>query len=102
MVFLKRWKDSRTHEEAFEKLSDRCAEVLGIQHQLQSMDLRALAEIDYFRLVDQKILSDLVRLVGERMITAGESTKLIRQRRIDGTGTAISSTSTKLWNWQAD
>jgi uncharacterized protein (TIGR02687 family) len=82
LVFLKRWKDSRTHEEAFEKLSDRCAEVLGIQHQLQSMDLRALAEIDYFRLVDQKILSDLVRLVGERMITAGESTKLIRQRRI--------------------
>jgi uncharacterized protein (TIGR02687 family) len=82
LVFLKRWKDSRTHEDAFEKLSDRCADILGVQHQLQSMELKAVAEIDYFRLVDQKILSDLVRLVGERMITAGEGTKLIRQRRI--------------------
>lgn len=82
MVFLKRWKDSRIHEEAFEKLSDQCADVLGIQQQLETMEVRNIAEIDYFRRVDQKILSDLVRLVGERLITAGESTKLIRQRRI--------------------
>ncbi len=82
MVFLKRWKDSRIHEEAFEKLSDQCADVLGIQQQLETMEVRTIAEIDYFRRVDQKILSDLVRLVGERLITAGESTKLIRQRRI--------------------
>ena len=82
LVFLKRWKDSRTHEGAFEKLSDRCADLLGIQQQLQSLELRDLVEIDYFALVDKKILSELVRLVGERMITAGESTKLIRQRRI--------------------
>jgi len=82
LVFLKRWKDSRTHEDAFEKLSDRCAEILGVQHSLQSTDLRNLAEIDYFRLVDQKTLSDMVRLVGERLISSGESTRLIRQRRI--------------------
>jgi len=82
LVFLKRWKDSRTHEDAFEKLSDRCAEILGVQYSLQSTDLRNLAEIDYFRLVDQKTLSDMVRLVGERLISSGESTRLIRQRRI--------------------
>jgi len=54
LVFLKRWKDSRNHEEAFEKLSDRCAEHLGIKPQLGAMDAQSLSEIDYFRLVDQK------------------------------------------------
>ena len=82
LVFLKRWKDSRNHEEAFEKLSDRCAEHLGIKPQLEAMDAQALSEIDYFRLVDQKVLSDLVGRVTARTISAGESTRLIRQRRI--------------------
>ena len=82
LVFLKRWKDSRTHEEAFEKLSDRCAEVLAIQQALETIDVKDITEIDYFQRVDQKMLSELVRLVSGRHITAGESTRLIRQRRI--------------------
>ena len=82
LVFLKRWKDSRTHEEPFEKLSDHCAELLGIQQQLQTTDLRQIADLDYFRLIDKKVLSELVRHVSERLISAGESTQLIRQRRI--------------------
>ncbi len=59
LVFLKRWKDSRTHEKTFETLSDRFSDVLGIHNDLERRDLKQLAEVDYFRLIDQRVLSEL-------------------------------------------
>ena len=35
LVFLKRWKDSRRFEQAFETLSERCADVLRIEQDLE-------------------------------------------------------------------
>jgi uncharacterized protein (TIGR02687 family) len=78
LVFLKRWKDSIRHHKAFEILSNQCADFLKIK---QKMDYRVLVELDYFRLIDQKILSDLVQHVVERTISAGECTLVVRQRR---------------------
>lgn len=81
LVFLKRWKDSRRFETAFETLSNEYASVLSIEADLNSRDFKDLIDIDYFRIVDQKIVSDLVRAVETRTISAGECTQLIRQRR---------------------
>lgn len=81
LVFLKRWKDSRTHEKTFETLSDRFSEVLGIHNDLQRRELKQLAEIDYFRLIDQRVLSELASKVLDRTISAGECTQVIRLRR---------------------
>lgn len=81
LVFLKRWKDSRQHEEAFEKLSGQCAEVLGIEADLIHRDYREIIELDYFELIDRKVLSDLVSQVLNRTLTAGECTQFIRERR---------------------
>lgn len=81
LVFLRRWKDSRTHEAAFETLSDDCAEILSVSEDLESRDLQDIVEVDYFRIIDQKVLSDLVREVQDRTISSGECTRLIRQRR---------------------
>jgi len=81
LVFLKRWKDSRQYESAFESLSDDCAEVLAIEGDLQQQDFRRLVDLDYFRLIDQKILSDLVKSVAERTISAGDCAVFVRQRR---------------------
>ena len=81
LVFLKRWKDSRRHHDAFEKLSEDYAEDPALERDLQDRDLRALMDIDYFRLVDLKILSDLVHQVVERTISAGECANLIWRRR---------------------
>ena len=81
LVFLKRWKDSRRHETSFEALSTRCAEMLNIEQDLQQQDYRQLEELDYFRLIDQKILSDLVASVAEKTISAGDCAVLVRQRR---------------------
>ncbi|MBK5941356.1 BREX-1 system phosphatase PglZ type A [Halochromatium roseum] len=81
LVFLKRWKDSRAHEDSFEKLSNECAGVLGIEADLSKRDVRDLIEIDYFELIDRKILSDLVKAVVGRTVSAGDVALWVRQRR---------------------
>ena len=81
LVFLKRWKDSIRHHEAFEKLSAECAEFLNIEADLQQRDFRSLVDIDYFRLIDQRILSDLVKNVANRTISVGDCAVFVRQRR---------------------
>ncbi len=81
LVFLKRWKDSRQFEDGFETLSGECAEVLGIEQDLSKRDLRELIELDYFRLIDQKIISDLVRAVASRTVSSGDVSIWVRQRR---------------------
>ena len=81
LVFLKRWKDSRQLERGFETLSAECAEVLGIEQDLAKRDFRELIELDYFRLIDQKIISDLVRVVTGRTVSSGEVAVWVRQRR---------------------
>lgn len=81
LVFLKRWKDSRQFEQGFETLSAECAEVLGIEQDLGKRDFRDMVELDYFRLIDQKIISDLVRAVVGRTVTSGDVALWVRQRR---------------------
>lgn len=81
LVFLKRWKDSRQFESSFEDLSDKYAEVLSIKGDLAKRDFRDLIELDYFRLIDQKIISDLVKAVTARTVSSGDVALWVRQRR---------------------
>ena len=81
LVFLKRWKDSRQFEDCFEVLSAECAEVLLIEQDLQKRDYRALIELDYFQLIDLKIISDLVKAITTRTVSSGDVALYVRQRR---------------------
>jgi uncharacterized protein (TIGR02687 family) len=81
LVFLKRWKDSRQFESSFESLSSECAEVLNVESDLDNRDFRHLIELDYFRLIDQKIISDLVRAVAMRTVSRNDIALWVRQRR---------------------
>ncbi|MDR0882621.1 MAG: BREX-1 system phosphatase PglZ type A [Candidatus Adiutrix sp.] len=81
LVFLKRWKDSREFSGSFEVLSGECANVLGIEQDLARRDFRGLIELDYFRLIDQKIISDLVKAVATQMVSSGEVEQWVRRRR---------------------
>jgi uncharacterized protein (TIGR02687 family) len=80
-VFIKRWKDSRSHEQAFEALSNDCAGLLQIDDKLHPLDYRALMQVDHFESIDKKILSDLVRDVVARTVSAQEVELWARQRR---------------------
>ncbi|WP_035236107.1 BREX-1 system phosphatase PglZ type A [Desulfobacter vibrioformis] len=81
LVFLKRWKDSRQFEGSFETLSKECAEVLGIEQDLAKRDFRQLIELDYFCLIDQKIISDLVKAVASRTVGSSDVSSWVRRRR---------------------
>lgn len=81
LVFLQRWKDSRRFHRAFETLSDACAGFLTIENDLQPRPARALVELDAFRLIDQKILVELVQGVIKRTLAPADCAALIRRRR---------------------
>lgn len=81
LVFLKRWKDSRRHEAAFQQHSNDCARFLKIEADVCDRDFRTLLEIDYFRILDQKIISDLIKAITTQTISTGNVTLYIRQRR---------------------
>jgi uncharacterized protein (TIGR02687 family) len=81
LVFLKRWRDSIKCKESFEILSNQCAEDLDIERDLEKQDIRELIEIDYFRSIDQKILSSLVRSVEQKTVSNRDISQWIWQRK---------------------
>lgn len=81
LVFLKRWKDSKKFSASFRQLSDELAVVLNIETELSKTDFRSVIELDYFRLIDQKIISDLVFAVANRTIQNNSVAGFISRRR---------------------
>lgn len=81
LVFLKRWKDSRQYEASFEALSEQCADVLGMEQELHRRNARDLLEVDFFELIDLKIISDMVQAITSRTLSAADVAQWVRQRR---------------------
>lgn len=80
-VFIRRWKDSRSHEQVFDVLSAQCADILQIEDKLEGLEYRSLMSVDEFEAIDRKILSELVREVSSRTVSAQEVEQWVRQRR---------------------
>jgi uncharacterized protein (TIGR02687 family) len=81
LVFFKRWKDSRTHQDTFEWLSEQCATVMNIEGDLQHRSLKEILDLDYFRIIDKKVIHELVKGVANRTLSQGEVALWCRQRR---------------------
>jgi uncharacterized protein (TIGR02687 family) len=81
LVLFKRWKESRKHADVFESLSSDYANLLNVESDLNNRDFRDVLEMDYYRLIDQKIIVDLVKAVEQRTLSEGEVTKYCRERR---------------------
>jgi len=81
LVFMRRWQDSRSHHDAFETLSEECADILGIEAMLDKVDIQDLLEVDYFKLVEMKILSELIHGLAQKSLSVHECEKIVRTRR---------------------
>ena len=81
LVFLKRWKNNRNHEESFETLSTQCEKLLKIEDDLEQRSAQDLIDLDYFRLIDNKILHELIQAVLAKTISSGKCKLLARSRR---------------------
>ncbi len=82
LIFLKNWKDSHIFRDAFGALSNRVAELMDIEPDIKNRDILHLVPIDFFRLIDQKVIKDLVERVANQTISEIECEKIIRQRRL--------------------
>ena len=80
-VFLKRWKDNRKNTDAFITLSEQYANVLGIAHDLEKRDYRDVLELDYFRIIDLKVISALAQAVSAKTISHADLDEQVRLRR---------------------
>ena len=81
LVFLKRWKDSIHHREAFTILANECAQALNIEADLQQRDLKILADIDYFHQIDRQIIHQLIVEVSARTLPFDLCTAIVKKRR---------------------
>jgi uncharacterized protein (TIGR02687 family) len=81
LVFFKHWKDNRLFSSDFEYLSGEYAQTLDIEQDLNERDFRELLELDFFLLVEQKIISELIKIVLAQTFSANEILAFIRQRR---------------------
>ena len=81
LVLFKRWKDSRKHGTVFQLLSNEYSALLNVESDLNTRDFRDVIDMDYYRLIDQKIIVDLVKEVEQRTLSEGEITKYCRERR---------------------
>ncbi|MGK7898998.1 MAG: BREX-1 system phosphatase PglZ type A [Xenococcus sp. (in: cyanobacteria)] len=81
IVFLKRWKDSIKWQESFKTLSKQCAEDPRIEQDLAKREITDLIDIDYFRVIEKKIISDLVRGIVTETVSSFDVSSWIRQRK---------------------
>ena len=81
LVFMNRWKDSRKNQTSFEVHSSNCEVMLNIEDDLFNREFKELIEIDFFSIIDKKIISDLVKAVKTRKVSSGDIILYIRARR---------------------
>lgn len=82
IYLLKRFKDHVRYRKAFRELSNQCGEWLGIEQDLSLRDLKDITDIDYFELVEMKILSELTQAISMGTIGSIEVEKIIRRRML--------------------
>jgi len=81
LVFLKHWKDSQSYRQSYRLWAETYARTKNIDQALHDRDYRQILDIDYFMVIDQKIIRDLVNQVREKTITVQEVRKVLEKRQ---------------------
>ncbi|MFD1874328.1 BREX-1 system phosphatase PglZ type A [Hymenobacter bucti] len=79
-LLLSLWKDSIAYQEAFQKLSGKIATGLNIQALLDDASLDDVLDDDLFRIVDYKIIHELINLVESESISNDRASQVIKSR----------------------
>ena len=79
-LLLSSWKDSIAYQEAFQKLSDKIEKALNVQALLDDASLEVVLEDDLFRIVDYKIIHELINLVESESISNDRASQVIKSR----------------------
>lgn len=81
LVLLNLWKNNSKSQVKFKALSEKYAELLRIEEDLDNRDYREVADLDLFSLIDKKIISSLARLIPSGTEKLADVESIIRQRK---------------------
>jgi uncharacterized protein (TIGR02687 family) len=68
-ILLSLWKDAISYQDAFRKLSDKLADDLQIESKLQDTALESVLQDDLFKIIDLRIIHELVHRVVDQEIS---------------------------------
>lgn len=81
LLLFRRWKNDRHGAEAFEVLSQRYQDPLGIAEDIRARELRDLVQVDHYEEVDRHIIREIVHGLAIGTFTAAEVLTWVRSRR---------------------
>lgn len=79
-ILLSFWKDTISHQDAFRSLSDKMIDDLKVEDILGNASLEEVYEDDLFRIIDKKIIHELVSRLEHGSITLTNLLKVIKNR----------------------
>lgn len=80
-ILVSLWKDAISYQESFKALSDRIANDLNIETLVHQSDYKSIVEEDIFRLIDLKIVHDLIHQIVHESLSANDLQVIIKRRR---------------------
>ncbi len=81
LLLFRRWKNNRHWAEAFETLSERYGDLLGIPADLAKRDFRSVVGIDHFEAIDRHIIRQIVQSLSAGTAGGPDVLKWVRERR---------------------
>jgi len=79
-ILISMWKDSISYRSSYRKLSQRIADDLKIESNLNEVSLDDIIQDDSFELIDKKIISELANLICDEAISIDRLNQLVKQR----------------------
>ena len=79
-LLLSLWKDTIMYRESFGTISEKIAKDLEVEDKLNKAALEDIINDDLFKVVDQKIVFDLVRLISDEAISYEKLVQVIKTR----------------------
>jgi len=81
IIFIQRWKDSIRNRNSFEMLSEQFSTILSIDSDLENRSVDELENMDFFELIDRKIISELVNDTSQQAKNSQKVEQVIKARR---------------------
>ena len=79
-ILISMWKDSISYQSSYRKLSQKIAEDLKIESNLNEANLDDIIQDDLFEMIDKKIISELANLICDEAISNERLNQLVKQR----------------------
>ncbi|MBF0105441.1 MAG: BREX-1 system phosphatase PglZ type A [Deltaproteobacteria bacterium] len=80
MALFRQWKNNVKSQDAFVTLSGEYEKILGVETQMRNIDYKDIVHVDYFEVVDGKILKALVDGSIKQTMMPTECQEIVRRR----------------------